>query len=378
MQYRSLLLLLALGACGDNGGGGGDDGVTPDAAAGSPDAVAAWHAPACDSVTGTGAVTFTHDEGATLAPMDQTLTPPTYTFGVVALGPNVVVATSGADVLRSTDAGCTWSVIGASGDGTMVLRAAGDDRAYGFGDNQTALIRVDGDTVTALTAPGNLVGLGVDPANPDHVRVGDSAGQLWDSTDAGDSFTPLGSPPIDDTSLAYRVAFDPADLDHVLVGTLGAGVFVTHDGLESRWGAGTGLSSNDRSNGFNLAVSPADGDVVWVEAYDLSDLDDTTARHIYRSTDGGDTFTAAVDSADAILFNGNPLFPHPTDANVVYFSYGTSYQNYGTDLFRYDAGTDTVTHTHNPFHRVWAAAFLPGDPTWMWLGVSIEPSGGAI
>ena len=371
MQYsRSLLLpLLVLGACGDNGSDQVDAAVTVDG-----NDVTTWAAPACAEVSGTGAVTFTHDQGATLAASDTQLVPTTYTFGVVALGrANTLVAASGNDILRSTDAGCTWTRIGDSGDGTMVLVAAGDDRAYGFGDNRTVLARIDGDTVTPLTDPGTpgVVGLGVDPADPDHVRIGDGAGQLWDSTDAGVTWVRIGSPAATETSLAYRAVFDPRDLDHALFGLLGDGVAVSTD-PEARWQSATGLAPDGRANGFNLAVSPVDGNVVWAEGLDIGIGDEESVRHVYRSTDGGATFTAVIDEADAILFNGNPLFPDPADADILYFTFGASFQNYGTDIFRYDAGDDSITHTHNAFHRVNAIAFLPGDSSWMWLGLSLE------
>lgn len=340
-----------------------------------------WQPPACDSVIGTGAVSFSHDEGATLAPMDQQIVPVTYTFGLVALSePGFLLASSKAEILASTDAGCTWHSIGpASGPNSSSLRlqAAGDVRAYGWGDNDIALLRVDGEAITALKAPfaypDGVVGLGVDPADPDHVRIGDTAGRLWDSTDAGATFDPIGVAAIPGDLLAYRAAFDPAALDHVLFGTLVDGVLVSDDG-GANWTPAAGLGPGD-ANGFNLVVSPADGAVVWVEGLDLEDPNDATARHIWRSTDGGLGFTAVVDSDDATLYNGNHLFAHPTDPDVLYFVFGSNFGNYGTDLFRYDHADGTITTTHNKWHDT-VIAFMPGDPTWLWLGLSIEPGGG--
>lgn len=334
-----------------------------------------WQPPACDMVTGTGAVTFSHDQGATLAPMDQQIVPVTYTFGLVALGkPGFMLAGSGQQILASTDAGCSWHSIGAAGDGNspaVRLVAAGDTRAYGFGDNNSIVVRVDDEVVTTLKAPGapdGIVGLGVDPDDPDHVRVGDASGQLWDSTDAGVVWNPLGTLP--DGVIAYRVAFDPRDIDHVAVGSLAAGVQSSFDG-GAEWHKATGLGSGE-ANGFNLVVSPADGDIVWVEGLDLEDPDDATSRHIWRSEDGGLTFAAVVDSADATLYNGNHLFAHPTDPDVLYFVFGSNFQGHGTDLYRYDHADAGITMTHNKWHDT-VITFLPGDPGWIYLGLSIEP-----
>ena len=340
---------------------------------------ATWQPPNCAAVTGTGAVTFSADQGATLAPMDQKITPVTYTFGLVALGkPGAMLAGSGEKLLASSDAGCSWHEIGFGGGPNtpaLRLRAAGDTRAYGFGDNDAVIVRVDDEVITKLSSPADkegIIGLGVDPDDPDHVRIGDTAGRLWDSINAGATWSPLGVSAFGN-SFGYRTAFDPHDIDHVLFGALGVGVLTSFDG-GANWKSATGLGPGD-ANGFNLVVSPVAGDIVWVEGLDLADPNDATSRHIWRSEDGGLSFTAAVDSDDATLYNGNHLFTHPTDPDILYFVFGSNYGNYGTDLFRYDHATAKISVTHNMWHDT-VVEFLPGDPSWMYLGLSIEPLGG--
>ncbi len=340
---------------------------------------AAWTPPNCDLVTGTGAVTFSKDQGATLTPMDQQIVPVTYTWGLVALGkPGAMLAGSKDEILASADAGCSWHSIGPTPSGNapaMTLRAAGDTRAYGFGDNDSTMVRVDDEVLVELTSPAGqdgIVGLGVDPGDPDHVRIGDSAGRLWDSSDAGLTWSQTGTPAFEG-SLAYRIVFDPHDIDHALVGTLAQGVRVSHDG-GAVWTSATGLGAGN-FNGFNLVVSPAQGDVVWVEGLDLGDPNEATSRHIYRSDDGGLGFTAVVDADDATLYNGNHLFAHPTDPDILYFVFGQNFGNYGTDLYRYDHAAATIDLTHNKWHDS-IVEFLPGDPSVMYLGLSIEPLGG--
>jgi len=311
--------------------------------------------------------------------MDQTITPVTYTFGLVALGkPGAMLAGSGQKLLASADAGCSWHEIGpGAGPNTpaMVLRAAGDTRAYAFGDNDSVIVRIDDEKITKLASPASnegIIGLGVETGDPDHVRIGDTAGRLWDSSDAGLTWSPLGVAAFAD-SLGYRAAFDPQDIDHVLFGALGVGVLVSVDGGLG-WKGATGLGPG-KANGFNLVVSPAAGKVVWVEGLDLVDPNEASSRHIWRSEDGGLSFTAVVDAADATLYNGNHLFAHPTDPDVLYFVFGSNYGNYGTDLYRYDHADAKISLTHNKWHDT-VIEFLPGDPSWMYLGLSIEPLGG--
>lgn len=350
--------------------------TTTDTSTGEP---ITWQPPTCNSVTGTGAVSFSADQGATLAPMDQVITPVTYTFGLVALGkPGAMLAGSGEKLLASADAGCSWHEIGA-GTGpnspALRLRAAGDTRAYAFGDNDVVIVRIDDEVITKLSSPAGqegIIGLGVDASDPDHLRIGDTAGRLWDSIDAGATWSPIGVAAFAD-SLGYRVAFDPQDLDHVLFGALAVGVRVSQNG-GGAWQDASGLSEG-QANGFNLVVSPADGEVVYVEGLDLADPNEASSRHIWRSEDGGLSFTAVVDSDDATLYNGNHLFPHPTDPDVLYFVFGSNFGNYGTDLFRYDHAQAKISLTHNMWHDT-VIEFLPGDPSWIYLGLSIEPLGG--
>lgn len=350
---------------------------TTDSSTGEP---LGWQKPACDSVTGTGAVTFSADQGTTLAPMDQMIVPVHYTFGLVALGkPGAMLAGSGGKLLASDDAGCSWHVIGdASGGNTPAVRlvAAGETRGYAFGDNDSVLLRVDDEVITKLSSPAGdqgIVGLGVDPDDPDHVRIGDTHGRLWDSLDAGVKWQQSGVAAVGE-QFAYRAAFDPQDLDHVVLGVVSQGAFVTTDAA-AKWTAATGLSANNKANGFHVVVSPVSGDIVWLEGYDLANNDDAKARHVYRSEDGGHTFTPVVDPDEATLYNGNHMFPHPTDPNVLYFVFGSNFGNYGTDLFRYDHKDGKITLTHNKWHDT-IVAFSPADPSFLYLGLSIEPGGG--
>jgi hypothetical protein len=82
-----------------------------------------------------------------------------------------------------------------------------------------------------------------------------------------------------------------------------------------------------------------------------------------------------TQSSTVTLINGTPMVPHPTDADVLYFTFGTYFQGYGTDLFRYDAGAGVnprLTHTHNSHQDINAIEFMPGDPAVMYLGLTHE------
>ncbi|MDC3960975.1 sialidase family protein [Polyangium jinanense] len=350
------------GGAGGTGGTGGTGGSTP-----------GWALPACESVSGTSAVTFTFDEGATLAETPGQLQGIGYTYGLAALDvPNTLLAEHKGKVLRSEDAGCTWSEVGTLSGSNFRLTAAAGGLAYAWAENGDGFYRIDESGPHGFSTPApNIVGLGVDPGDGKHLRLGDASGSLHESHDGGETWSKLGTPPASGSILGYRFAFDPKNIDHVLWGQSVDGGSVSFDG-GATWSKSEGLGANG-ANVFSLAVSPVDGDVVWAEGLEMG----PDIRHIYRSNDGGKSFDVVVtESADVNLINGNLLAPHAADVNVLYFVFGMEYQDYGTDLFRYDHATGKVTKTHNANDDVSAIVASPADPKLLYLGLTVENGGG--
>lgn len=109
---------------------------------------------------------------------------------------------------------------------------------------------------------------------------------------------------------------------------------------------------------------------------DNAELDDNVAsggRHVFRSTDGGLTYVPVVDASAAVtIVNGPTMAAHPRDANIFYFVFGTHFQGYGTDLFRYDAATRSLSIAHNDYDEINAIAFSLAEPAVMYLGLTSE------
>ncbi len=98
-----------------------------------------------------------------------------------------------------------------------------------------------------------------------------------------------------------------------------------------------------------------------------------TTRHVYRSKDGGETFDIVVtQSPEVTLINGNLLAPHTSNPDVLYFVFGTYFNGYGTDLYRYDHATGNVTKTHNNYDEIGAIVASPIDSNLLYLGINVE------
>lgn len=323
--------------------------------------------PACSKVTGSPAVTFSRDGGKTTVPVEQKLSGVAYTFGVAALSADTLVSAHNVTISISHDGGCSWRSLGEVAFAEPFpasITAASADRAYIWSDNRPNLARLAGETITMLKPPADVIGVGVDPAVPNHVRFGGSDGTLWESFDGGDTWQSIGTR-TGATSNIYRAAFDPANLDHILFGTAVQGAFASFDGGKT-WTHAAGVGQG--FNIFNVLVSPADPNTVWAQGVDLG----ASVKRIFLSRDGGRSFTGVIDEGNGItLVNGTIMAAHPTDPNVLYFVFGTYFANYGTDLFRYDAAAKTLTLTHFDYNDFDAIAFSPLDPNVMYFGLEV-------
>jgi hypothetical protein len=356
----------ASGAAGGEGGSGATGGTGGAGGEGGGEAV--WHTPQCATVAGTSAVTFTSDEGATLADTPGMLQGVGYTWALAALDtPNHLLAEHKGTLLSSTDAGCVWTEVTQLGASPLVFTAARGDRVYAWSDNGSTLLRIDGTTVTALAPPfDSIVGVGVDATDGLHLRVGTGSGAQHDSIDGGVTWTKQGTP-APSSGLGYRFVFDAQDLDHALYGQASDGAMVTFDG-GSNW-VPSDFATTNGVNAFNLAISAVDGNIVWLEGLELG----PDMRHVWRSEDGGATFASVVDdSPTTVLFNGNLLVPHPVETDVLYFVFGSAFQGYGTDVYRYDHASGMVTMTHNDYHDVGAIVASPADPSLLYFGLTVE------
>lgn len=148
----------------------------------------------------------------------------------------------------------------------------------------------------AVDWPTQTIYLGTGEVNSS--RSSYAGNGMYKSTDGGKSWTHLG---LDETHHIGRVIIHPDDVNTVWVAALGhlygpnpeRGVFKTTDGGQT-W-AKT-LFVNDNTGAVELVLDPADPDQLYAATWERTrrawDFQESgPGSGIYRSTDGGDTFT---------------------------------------------------------------------------------------
>jgi photosystem II stability/assembly factor-like uncharacterized protein len=209
-----------------------------------------------------------------------------------------------------------WREIGPALGGGRVAAVAGtpqDDKLYYLGTAGGGVWKsenggatwspvFDGQSVAAIGAVAidptneNVVWAGTGEANPrNDVSYGDG---LYKSTDGGKHWTRVG---LANTRHISRIAVDPKNSSHVVVGALGdvyadspdRGVYTTFDGGKS-WAKS--LYVGPRSGASDIAMNPRNPNIVYAGIWEFrrepwtftSGGDDDG---LYKSTDGGRTFS---------------------------------------------------------------------------------------
>ena len=218
----------------------------------------------------------------------------------IAVDPNnsniVYIATGDGDgndtysigVMKSTDGGATWNSTGLNWS--------------------TTLSRVMRKII-------------IDPNNSNVLFVATSAG-LWQTTDAGVTWNSVLPGSIRDVELNpgnSNTVF--ACTQNVVYKSTDAGALNTYSSINS------GLPSSSVVGRYSIAVTPSDTDYVYVLA---SDDGDASFYGLYRSTDGGNTFSLRTNTPNVFGYNTNggdsggqswydmALAVSPTNRNEVY------------------------------------------------------------
>jgi photosystem II stability/assembly factor-like uncharacterized protein len=232
--------------------------------------------------------------------------------------------------------------------------------------------------------PGNVGGriraLVIDPAAPDTMFIGSVSGGIWKTTNGGTSWTP-----VDDfmANLAVSsIVVQPGAPAVMYAGTgegfynadgiRGAGIFKSTDGgmtwsqlAATSTSPSAGLLASDFYYVNRVAISP-----------DASTLLTATRTGIFRSTNGGASFTRATMVGGAPVVPGNGVMDldfHPSDS-----ARAVAGRHNGTALYTTDGGATWASAAGMPgfvpgsFGNRVETAFAPSDGAIVYASIDVE------
>jgi photosystem II stability/assembly factor-like uncharacterized protein len=156
---------------------------------------------------------------------------------------------------------------------------------------------------------GDVRALTYDPKNPDRILLGTSAGQLFQSTDRGNTWSRYADLGREDYVLD-NIAFDPTDSKIVYIAawtmdTVNDGdIFKSKDGGKS-WNK---LAAMRGKSVRALELAPSDPKILVAGALD----------GVWRSTDRGDSWQRISPAGHADIKNIESIAIDPRDPNVIY------------------------------------------------------------
>jgi hypothetical protein len=197
-----------------------------------------------------------------------------------------------------------WSFL-VGGDGASVAVDPFDTTRLLISSQNLSLLRsTDGgsftsgtQTITDVSADFPFIApLAIDPNEPNNVYLGSNK-NLWRSNNWAASWT-IGKATGQDGAVR-AIAVSPFDSNVVLFGTAQGYIYRTSNALD----AGGGAYSKTRPRAAtvaSIAFDPSDPRVVYVTYSNLKGANSTLA-HVYKSTDGGATFTPSDGSGTAAV-----------------------------------------------------------------------------
>ncbi|MDY7110515.1 MAG: hypothetical protein SYC29_17935 [Planctomycetota bacterium] len=247
-------------------------------------------------------------------------------------------------------------------------------------------------------ASGRVVGLAPHPIDPDICYIASASGGVWKTIDGGANWTPL----TDELSNLNHgaIALDPSDPETVYVGTgeyttgsNGDGIFRSTDGGVNWERIGSDGMIGSRFTG--IAVDPTNPDVIhittnfgylrsddWGQSWTMRKQGSASAlalnpldpmivyigRHndgVYRSTDGGDTWTRLSNGLPDSGVSRILLGLSASNPDVIYTAMASGSGVEGT--YRSINGGDTWTRLNNTpnfaYPQAWYDMYITVDPT---------------
>ena len=209
-------------------------------------------------------------------------------------------------VYRSEDGGHTWAISGMSGSGygTLVAEAGAGGVLYVQSSDGSFASRDRGATWEQLPREA-CAPIGV---SPDGGAMSACGSRVTQTMDGGETWEDLGPSPLADVRL---LAVSPHDPEVILAG--GQGVAVSTDRGVSWIDRNAGLPAS----GVELKVDLVEGEGLFVHP---SGEFSAICGPLYRSPDGGRSWSAVTDQGCGLLFDANGQMMYRFDPQTLYRS----------------------------------------------------------
>jgi photosystem II stability/assembly factor-like uncharacterized protein len=198
---------------------------------------------------------------------------------------------------------------------------------------------------------GIVTDLAIDPANPS-IAYASARFALYKSVDGGTTWAEPTTQNFGPTPIT-AVALDPANSARLYVASLSGGVFRSTDGgtTFTRLSAAPTDPNVDGPAGFGIS---ADGNTLYYP---------TLGGQFFRSTNGGATFSATLQSPPSAV---QKVVVDPDNSAIIYAAYGTQ-------LLKSTTGGDSWTVLTLPASGGFATSIvlMPGTPKTLWLSTSV-------
>jgi photosystem II stability/assembly factor-like uncharacterized protein len=157
---------------------------------------------------------------------------------------------------------------------------------------------------------GDVRSLAYDPGDPNHILLGTSAGQIFDSRDGGTSWATFAHLGADDAYVLDHILFDPSHTATIYVAgwslydNEGGDVFRSDDGGRN-WRT---LSMVHGKSVRAMAMAPSDHNILVIGALD----------GVFRSRNGGASWERISPENDAEIKNVESVAIDPADPEIIY------------------------------------------------------------
>ena len=283
---------------------------------------------------------------------------PSLAIGSIAIDPtnpnNIFVGTGegvrsgdtyyGAGILKSTDAGATWRVIGGPISNVAPLKPV-------FVNAAIPALAIDPVTPNVMFAATTFGSTASASGSAGQIESGKQKG-IWRSTDSGETWTNVDPDGSGGAQSAHDILVDPVNHNTVYAAVRTRGIYRSKSGgAAGTWEKLTnGIANTTAAAAIFLRcnikagppISPSTSSTLYASF--SANTEEELVYGIYRSTDGGDSWTKVTTPTTGGQSSYNmALAVDPVDANTVYYGGQFTYNSGSTPNYEVVRSTDGGT-----------------------------------